>query len=95
MVSKTKKYLITTESHEIFVVRRKGNRTIRGFCSECQTEVGLLTLDDVTTMTGKSMRELFGLIENGSIHSIETATGHLLVCLESLSHLDNSKILEK
>ena len=85
MVAKRKKYLITTESHEIFIVRRNSKQTIRGFCPDCQKEVEMLTLDLITTQTGKPTRELFPLIEKNLIHSIETATGHLLICLDSMN----------
>lgn len=88
MITKTKKYLITTESREIFIVRTQGNKTIQGFCPECQKEVEMLKLDSITSQTGVSTRELFRLIENNAIHSIETATGHLLACRNSLEAMD-------
>lgn len=84
MVAKRKKYLITSESREIFIVRRNGDKTIRGFCPECQKEVEILTIDEVTRNTGKRTHELFPLIENNLIHSIEVQSGHLLICLNSL-----------
>lgn len=55
-----------------------------GFCPECGKEVEMLTLDAATTNTGKRTCELVQLIENDSIHSIETESGHLLICLNSL-----------
>jgi uncharacterized protein YlaI len=85
MTAKSKKFSITTENHEIFILRRNRNKTIRGFCPDCQKEVEMLTLDEATTKTGKRTRELFELIENNSLHSIETGTGHLLICLKSLT----------
>lgn len=92
MVTKSKKYLITTESHEIFIVRYNGSQTFREFCPDCQKEVEMLTLDLITTQTGKRTRELFPLIEKNLIHSIETSTGHLLVCLDSM---DDPKLIHK
>lgn len=88
MAAKTKKYLITKESHEIFIVRRNGNETIHGFCPECEREVEMWTFDAATTNTGKRTRRLFQLVENNLIHSIETTTGHLLVCRNSLRKMD-------
>ncbi len=38
MKPKAKKYLITEESHEILVVRRKGRAPSRVHCSQCGTE---------------------------------------------------------
>ena len=95
MVSKSKKYLITTESHEIFIVRQNENKTFRGFCSECQKEVEMLTLDAVTSNTGRPTRDLLQLIENNLIHSNESASGHLLVCRNSLKEIDKSNHLKK
>lgn len=49
MVTKDKKYVITTESSGIFVVREKGIKLIQGFCPECQKEVEKLKLDSITS----------------------------------------------
>jgi hypothetical protein len=88
MAAKTKKYLITTESHEILIVRYNGSQTFRGFCFGCQREVEMLTLDAITSSTGRQTRELLQLIEKKVVHSIESKTGHLLVCQDSLKKQD-------
>jgi hypothetical protein len=87
MASKSKKYLITSESHEILIVRYNSQPTIRGFCFECQREVEMLTLDSITTQTGRRTRELLPLIEKKLIHSIEAESGHLLICYQSLNEV--------
>jgi hypothetical protein len=84
MSAKSKKILITTESRERLIVRQIENQTFRGFCSECRKEVEMLTLDAVTSETGMRTRELLRLIENNSVHSTESESGHLLICLNSL-----------
>lgn len=86
MSAKTKKYLITTEKHEVIAIHQKP-QSFRKYCPECQKEVEMLRLDDITSQTGKSTRELFQLIENNLIHSIETESGHLLICLNSLQEI--------
>lgn len=83
MPKKVKRYLITTETHEIFVVRRE-RAGIRGFCRECGKTVEMHDLDAAVGLTGKTARQIFYAIENGAIHSLETTQGHLLVCRESL-----------
>lgn len=93
MHAKSKKILITTESREIFILRTEGRSDIRGFCPKCAVEVEMLTLDAITSQTGKRTRELFQLIENNSIHSIEATTGHLLVCRYSLKEIDGQKLI--
>lgn len=79
-----KKILITTESHEVFIVRMGGSSNIQGFCPDCAEEVGLLTLDEAVSFSARSTRELLRQIECAAVHSIETASGHLLVCRRSL-----------
>ena len=83
-MTKAKKILITTESREVFIVRRDECRTIRGVCETCAAETEMLTLDEVVNLTGKSTLELIRLAESDAIHTIESASGHLLVCQNSL-----------
>jgi ABC-type taurine transport system ATPase subunit len=84
---KSKKYLITTKSREVYILRGGQKQTVRGYCATCATEVEMLTLDATTTKTGKSTRELIQLIENNLIHSFETESGHLLICLNLLPEI--------
>ena len=80
-----KKILITTESREVFIVRIQGGSNISGFCAVCATEVKLLTLDEAVSFSAMPTRALIRQIESGAIHSVETASGHLLVCRHSLN----------
>jgi hypothetical protein len=84
MPKKAKKYLITTEKREIFIVRQNGHEAIQGFCPTCAFEVGMLTFDAAISFTGISGRELIRRFESGELHSIETTGGHFLVCRDSL-----------
>ncbi|MGH9881069.1 MAG: hypothetical protein ACRD6N_06495 [Pyrinomonadaceae bacterium] len=84
MAAKAKKLLITTEKHELFIVRTNSGVGINGFCPVCNHEVEMLTVDSVVTVTGVRTRELIARIADGEIHSIEAANGHLLVCKSSL-----------
>ena len=80
----SKKILITTKRSEIFVIRRSQNKLIKSFCKDCEREVFMLTLDEAVDETGSSVRELIRLIDAGAVHSVETESGHLLVCRNSL-----------
>lgn len=80
-----KKILITTESHEVFILRMKADSKINGFCVLCKKDVPLFTLDEAVSFSALSTRELIRQIESGTIHSIETASGHLLICRSSLN----------
>ena len=85
MIENSKKYIVTTENSEIFILRRNIHKPSRGHCAECGTEVEMLTLDEVSAQTEIGTRELFRMIENNSLHSIETPNGQLLVCINSIN----------
>lgn len=46
MQAKAKQIVITTESHEVFVIRRDRRHAVRGFCPVCRTEVELRCADE-------------------------------------------------
>lgn len=79
-----KKILITTESHEFFIVRVNGGGEVRGFCADCAADVELVRIDESVSASGLRAREIFRLAETGKIHFIETVEGHLLLCRDSL-----------
>lgn len=84
MSKKAKRYLITTATSEIFIVRRNRLQAIRGFCSECKKDVEMLTLDTAVTVSGIVALDVLRHVGTGEIHFQETANGHLLLCRESL-----------
>jgi len=90
-----RKILITTESREIFILRAGAKESFRGFCPGCGREVGLLTLDQAVSVSGIGAREIFRLAEADSIHSIETDSKHLLICLDSIAHRDSNLLKRK
>ncbi len=79
-----KKILITSATSEFFIIRRGGQKAFRGFCPNCAAEAEMLDLHSAVTLFGLGTRELIRQIEKGAVHSSETASGHLLVCTESL-----------
>jgi hypothetical protein len=79
-----KKILITTESHEIFVLRTGERARAYGQCFDCECEVEILTLDRAVTHSGIRTGELIRMAERNKVHSIETSMGHLLICKKSL-----------
>lgn len=94
MSTKLKKYLITTRKQETLKLQAKGAGFFK-YCEKCNQQVEMLTLDSITFHTGKSTRELFRLIEDHLLHSIETERGHLLVCQKSLEMFSGKKLLDK
>ncbi len=83
-MTNSKRILITTESREIFIVRRRGAEIFQDFCADCQAEVEMLTLDAAIVLSGITAREIVRLAETGAIHFQETANGHLYICRQSL-----------
>lgn len=85
MSSKGKKLLITTRKHEIFIVHAARNTAIYEYCPTCKAEVEMLTLDKAVRISDFSGREVIRRMAENEIHSIETASGDLLVCRECLN----------
>ena len=83
---KAKKRLeIVWETHEITTISFKGNYSTTVFCQSCQTETLHLTVSETVTLLQTTDREIFRLTETGEIHYLETESGSLLVCRNSLS----------
>lgn len=87
-----KKISITEERREIFIVRLHGKSNVRGFCASCAAETDLLTLDEAVTFSGTGTREIVRQVESGAVHSIETSSGHLLICRSSLAEFLKGEI---
>lgn len=88
-MTNAKRILITTSIREIFIIRKIASGTLREPCAECAADVQMLTLDEAVTLTGTSTRELMWRAAAGQIHSVETASGHLIICKRSLGDLSN------
>jgi hypothetical protein len=54
-------------------------------CHDCGSVVNWLTPNQAVALTAISLRELFRRIECQSVHFIETPTGLVLICPNSLS----------
>ena len=53
-------------------------------CEMCNAEVSWLTPNQVSAVTGLSLREVFRRIEGNSFHFTETESGLLHICPNSL-----------
>lgn len=67
-------------------MRRAMQPGFLGFCEICETETELLDLNLATTIFRLSGREIVRRIETGAFHSMETESGHLLVCQNSIKN---------
>ncbi|MDQ4121299.1 MAG: hypothetical protein M3209_07625 [Acidobacteriota bacterium] len=78
---KARRILLLRETREKIVFR---NRRSRLFCDDCGSENSFLSLDEAVSISGFRARRLLQLAEAREIHLVETGSGHLLVCAESL-----------
>jgi hypothetical protein len=86
-----KKILITTESHEVFVLRTDRRDRAYGTCGICEREVEIVTLDQAVSLSGIRTGQLVRMAESEQIHAIETSMGHLLICKESLERANHGE----
>jgi hypothetical protein len=53
-------------------------------CPPCGARVEMATPEQAVTLTGIPSRVIYGWVEGGRVHCIETAKAQLLICLDSL-----------
>src|SRR5262245_42490604 len=77
------------EIHQLYVVRQQKNAAPE-VCHECPAAVAsLVTPEEAALVTGRSTRVIYRWVEAGIIHFQETASGSLLVCLNSFPITEN------
>ena len=84
MITNAKKILIETERSETVVLRLLGKAPITAFCERCGCETNMLDLNSAVNYSGQAARMLIRDIESDAIHSSQMASGHLLICKNSL-----------
>lgn len=78
---------MTYRRSEIVVIRSGQARAVVDRCPRCAMTVEMLSIDSSVDLSGCGTRQLFEILEVGLVHSIESASGHLLVCRRSLEDL--------
>lgn len=71
---------IVLETEETITIR--GNANLR--CPHCAVVTSGITLDQAMVLLGVDLPGLGRAIESGQLHSLETASGTSMICLESL-----------
>jgi len=88
---KAKKRLeIVWETREITTISFNQNRRATVFCQSCSAETLHLTVSEAASILKFSEFAIFRFVETNQIHSIETGSGSLLICGDSLS-IENKK----
>ena len=73
---------ITSEFHEVLIVRRERCRT--AWCGLCCAHVEWLVVDDAAQVMQVTSRSIYRCSESGTLHSSETPDGCLWICATSL-----------
>ncbi len=89
MNRRKEKTVITVETFQRTVVysRRKAKIAL---CEQCAAETVMFAPNEAAAYLQTTAREIFRLTEAGEIHYLETETGALLVCRNSLSRLSKA-----
>ena len=74
---------ITINTSELTLIK-KLQGTAQADCQPCGARVEMVTPEQAVTLTGIASRAIYGWVESGQVHFLETAEGHLLICLDSL-----------
>jgi len=94
MAGNTKKILIERETFETFILRVNSKARAFGTCPQCKKEVEMLSIDQAVSASSIRTSELLRRIAANEVHGIETASGHLLICDESLPEKNSQKETE-
>ena len=82
---KAKKRLeILWETYEITTISLKQNSSMTFFCQSCRSDAPHLSIAAAAALLQTTDREIFRLTETGEIHYLETKSGTLLICGDSL-----------
>ena len=82
---------IKFETHELTIIRVRRSQAVSAFCTLCEQAVLHLTIARAAAALGVSETAVFRLVESGTVHSIETDSGALLVCGNSVLGLAKAK----
>ncbi|MDQ4121498.1 MAG: hypothetical protein M3209_08640 [Acidobacteriota bacterium] len=85
---KIKREIFTEQERSVTI--RFPNQPTEQFCPVCQSASPFVTTDEAAIFCGMTSRAIFTLVEDKTLHSVETQLGLLLVCLNSLSAIKNS-----
>ena len=64
---------ITVETHEVLIIR-KGDSSVRAWCTDCNAEVRMIPLDEAVGLAGVSITGLLQMSTAGEIHWLQAGT---------------------
>jgi len=83
MTTKREKLTITAETVQRTTIRWRRTLTV-AWCNECAAQVSMLTTSEAAAIAHTTLRAIFRHVEAGELHFVESASGDLLVCRNSL-----------
>jgi excisionase family DNA binding protein len=83
-VETRKRTIITSETHEVLIVRRPHASAIPLWCSDCAEQVEMLTPEEAAAVANVSTRKIYAWIESQRIHHLELPTEDVLICMRQL-----------
>jgi hypothetical protein len=90
MVTPKKRTEITVETERVLVIRRR-YQAIETWCDLCAEKVVMIRPDQAAAVCGRSLRAIFGAIEQTRLHFVEQSDGMILICLNSLLKQDSDE----
>lgn len=84
MTKAKRKKVITIETIQRTVIHQTSNNPLIIWCEFCQAKVEMTTPEVAANIQGIKVREIYRRIEKGELHFIETETGRVFICENSL-----------
>ncbi len=85
-IKRKREIVVERERSVTFKIKRNSGETI---CDRCGTSSPFIRVDEAALVAQTNSRSIFRLVETGTLHSLETREGWLLVCPTSLSAIKN------
>lgn len=79
-----KRTTIISETHEVLIVRRGREPSMRMWCGDCAAEVEMLQPEEAAAIANVSTRTIYRWIEAAQIHHAESVGGNVIVCPKQL-----------
>ncbi|MCO6511788.1 MAG: hypothetical protein J5I65_13440 [Aridibacter famidurans] len=83
-MARSKKILITSETHEKAVLKRSRQTASVQFCGECGQEAETLSLNEAAALLSVPWTEIISRIASGEFHSAGSDERCLAICVRSL-----------
>jgi len=79
-VGKRKTTIITSESHEVLIVRRPLDPALPIWCPVCAEVLDMLNPEQAAAVANVNTRTIYAWVESGRIHHAETPGGEVMIC---------------